>query len=71
MEQYTIKLAYPEINGKQPKEISIEGKDLYYAELCNLDGVQCASNTELVKEKCGEVVKLIREIDKLNNVNPF
>jgi len=77
MEVYKIELAYPIIKGKKPKEICIKSKDLYYTELFNLDGLQCrkdgkSGDYNKIKAKCREVVKLIREIEELNNgVLPF
>lgn len=72
--EYIIKYTYPNIKGKQPKELSIQSDDLYYTELANLDGVQCGKvgmKQEEIKLKCRKVVKLIREIHKLNNNLPF
>jgi hypothetical protein len=72
MEEYTIKLAYPKINGEQPKEICISSENLYYTELLNLEGLQCIKDGESDEYKkimtnCKEIAKLIKEIDELNS----
>ena len=66
METYLIKKAYPH---SKKNEIIIESKKLLYTELEDrYNGCQSHNqeNKELIREKCTQIAKLIREIDELN-----
>jgi hypothetical protein len=66
---YKIKKGYPGKHSEHYGEIEIESEGLLYVELqdthsgCQSNNLE---NNELIHEKCREISKLIKEIDKLN-----
>lgn len=65
MNTYVIEASMPWCNSGN---MSIEGEGLLYAELGNdQHGIECnKENCIEIKNKCAEILKLIREIEALN-----